>query len=154
MIHMAKRKHGQKKGYLGHRSHGRGNCKNRRGSGNRGGRGLGGVDKHKWSWATKMFGNDYFGKVGFVRPSKVIVVPVTHLYDINQKALLNQLDKKGGKFHFDFEGKVLATGDVTLPLVIRASAWSKNVEKKLSAVGGQISKLESVKPVAATDAKN
>ena len=143
---MGKRKEGQKKGYLGHRSHGRGNVKNRRGSGNRGGRGMAGIDKHKWSWAM-VNDKDYFGKVGFKRPNKVFV-PVTHLYDINQKAMLSQLEKKGGKFHFDFEGKVLATGSVTLPIVVRATSWSKNVEKKLKEAGGEIVKMESHKAKA------
>ena len=139
---MSRRKEGQKKGYLGHRSHGRGNVKNRRGSGNRGGRGMAGVDKHKWSWATKNVGPSYFGKTGFTKPNPSKVVKLVHLYDINQKAVLNKLEKKGGKYHFDFNGKVLATGSVTVPLVIRAASWSKNVEKKLGETGGSISKLE------------
>jgi large subunit ribosomal protein L15 len=138
---MSRRKEGQKKGYLGHRSHGRGNCKNRRGSGNRGGRGMAGVDKHKWSWATKHFGGDYFGKHGFVRQT-TIKVSTVNLYEINQKAVMHQIDKKGGKFHFDFEGKVLGSGQVTMPIVIRAQSWSKSVEKKVGEHGGSISKLE------------
>lgn len=135
-----KRKSRQKKGYLGHRTHGRGNVKNRRGSGNRGGRGKAGMCKHKNSWTAKN-APDYFGKHGFTRPVRKIV-KVTHLYDINQKALVGKLEKKGDKYHFDFKGKVLATGRVTVPLVVRATSWSKSVEKKLGDAGGQISKLE------------
>ncbi len=135
-----KRKAKQKSEYLGHRSHGRGNVKNRRGSGNRGGHGMAGIDKHKWSWAAKN-APDYFGKHGFV-PLGRKDVKVAHLYDINQKALSEKLEKKGGKYHFDFDGKILATGTVTVPLVIRARSWSRNVEKKLAEAGGQISKLE------------
>lgn len=101
---------------------------------------MGGVCKHKNSWITKNV-PDYYGKHGFVRPVKRDV-KVTHLYDINQKALVGKLEKKGDKFHFDFKGKVLATGKVTVPLAIRAEAWSKSVEKKLGDAGGQISKLE------------
>ncbi len=145
---MTKRQGRQKKGYLGHRTHGRGNCKNRRGSGNRGGHGMAGICKHKGTWAAK-YAPGYFGKTGFVKPNPEATVSVTHLYDINQKALGNKLEKKAGKYHFDFEGKVLATGKVTVPLVIRASAWSKNVEKKLTDTGGQISKLEPAKAPAA-----
>jgi large subunit ribosomal protein L15 len=102
---------------------------------------MAGVDKHKWSWAAKHFGSTYFGKNGFVRPGTVRVSTV-NLYEINQKALMHQLEKKGGKFHFDFQGKVLGSGHVTMPLVIRAQSWSKNVEKKVGAHGGSISKLE------------
>lgn len=135
-----KRRSRQKKGYLGHRTHGRGNVKNRRGSGNRGGRGKAGMCKHKNSWLAKN-DKEYFGKHGFTRPVRK-TVKVTHLYDINQKALIGKLEKKGDKYHFDFKGKVLATGKVTVPLVVRATSWSKSVEKKLGDAGGQISKLE------------
>ncbi len=138
---MAKRKERQKKGYLGHRSHGRGNVKNRRGSGNRGGRGKGGMCKHKWSWAVKNVRGCYFGKNGFTRPVGK-TVRVAHLYDINQQALLGKLEKKEGRYAFDFDGKILASGSVTMPLVIRAASWSRNVEEKLKAAGGVISRLE------------
>jgi large subunit ribosomal protein L15 len=137
---MTKRKGRQKRAYLGHRTHGRGNVKNRRGSGNRGGHGMAGICKHKGSWASK-YAKDYFGKSGFVRPVHE-TIDVINLYEINQKAVTNQLEKKGGKYHFDFNGKVLATGVVTVPLSIHASCWSKNVEKKLSESGGEISKLK------------
>jgi large subunit ribosomal protein L15 len=150
VILMTKRKARQKSGYLGHRTHGRGNVKNRRGSGNRGGRGMAGICKHK---GTSKVAVGYFGKVGFVRPVRDAAVRVAHLYDINQKALGNKLEKKGGKYHFDFEGKVLATGAVTVPLVIRATCWSRNVEKKLGEAGGQISKLEPQKAAPAAKAQ-
>ncbi|VVC03665.1 50S ribosomal protein L15 [Candidatus Bilamarchaeum dharawalense] len=138
---MSRRQKGQKSGYLGHRTHGRGNVKNRRGSGNRGGRGMGGACKHKNSWIVKN-APGYFGKTGFVNVTRKGVDTV-NLYEINQKALLNKLEKKDGKYHFDFKGKVLATGDVTVPLSIKALCWSKNVEKKLSEAGGQIVKIEA-----------
>lgn len=137
---VTKRKPRQKSGYLAKRSHGRGNVKNRRGSGNRGGRGKAGMCKHKNSLIVKE-DKKYFGKHGFSNPNKKSV-RVAHLYDINQRALVGKLEKKGDKYHFDFKGKVLATGKVTVPLVIRAEAWSKSVEKKLGDSGGQISKLE------------
>jgi ribosomal protein L18E len=73
---------------------------------------------------------------------------VAHLYDINQKAMLNQLEKKEGKYVFEFDGKILATGSVTLPLAIRAASWSRNVEEKLKAAGGIISKLHEEKKAA------
>ena len=139
---MVQRKQRQKRGYLCHRSHGRGNVKNRRGSGNRGGRGLAGVDKHKWSWAMNI-GPTYFGKHGFVRPNKPDEIDTINLYHINQQALLSKLSKKDGKFHFEFKGKVLATGDVSVPLHIQAYSWSKSVERKLKESGGEIKKLEA-----------
>jgi len=135
-----KRKGTKKKKYLGQRTFGRGNTKNRRGSGNRGGRGMGGIDKHKWSWAMNV-DKDYYGKHGFSRPNSKDV-PEINLYEINRQALLEKLEKKGDKYQFSFEGKVLATGNVTMPLSIKAHAWSKRVEEKLGQKGGEISKLE------------
>ena len=146
---MSKRKSGQKRGYLGHRSHGRGNVKNRRGSGNRGGRGMAGIDKHKWSWAM-VYNKNYFGKFGFSRPNKAPEMKVAHLYEINQQAHLAKLEKKDSKFHFNFDGKILATGAINVPVEIKAAAWSKNVEKKLKECGGSISKLHEEKAAKAS----
>jgi large subunit ribosomal protein L15 len=133
------RKKKQKGKFLGQRSFGRGNTKNRRGAGNRGGRGMGGIDKHKWSWAM-VHDKDYFSRIGFSNPTRKDV-PVVNLYEINQEALKEKLAKKGDKYQFEFKGKILATGKVTVPLSIKAMAWSKNVEKKLTETGGEISKI-------------
>lgn len=134
-----KRKSKKTRKHLGKRSHGRGNVKNRRGAGCRGGRGMGGIDKHKWSWAMNT-DKDYYSKHGFTRPNRKKVKAV-NLYEVNQRALLKKLEKKGDKYLFEFDGKILATGNVTVPLSIKASSWSKNVEKKLKDSGGEISKL-------------
>lgn len=137
---VSRRKTVRKKKYRGLRFHGAGNVKNRRGSGNRGGRGNAGLHKHKFSWITKN-DPDYFGKSGFTRPnatsSKVI-----NLYDIDRKAITNQLEKKDGKYYFEFSGKVLATGSLSVPVKIKALAWSKNAEEKIKKVGAEITKLE------------
>ncbi len=139
MIFM-KRQKKQKGKFLAKRTHGRGNTKNRRGGGNRGGRGMAGVDKHKWSWAMNI-DSLYFSKCGFASPNKKNIKKV-NLYEINQKAVTEKLEKKGDKFQFAFKGKILGTGNVTVPLSIKAISWSKAVEKKLSETGGEISKLE------------
>src|SRR5271157_2775126 len=142
----ARRKSKQKSGYLGRRRFGCGDVKNKRGSGNRGGRGNAGMCKHKSTWAVK-YAPGYFGKLGFVNPTTKSI-PVFHLYDINQQALTNRLQKKGGKFYFEFVGKILSTGRVTVPLHIKAISWSKNVEEKLKQAGGMIEKLGEQKPAA------
>ncbi len=136
MARTPKRKHKLR----GQRTHGRGNTKNGRGNGNRGGCGLAGVDKHKWSWAMNI-DSTYFSKCGFSPPSRK-KVPVVHLYEINQKAVLEKLEKSGSKFKFEFKGKILGTGKVTVPLAIKAGSWSKSVEKKVTEAGGEITKLE------------
>ncbi|MEK6978817.1 MAG: uL15 family ribosomal protein [Candidatus Micrarchaeota archaeon] len=137
----SRRKPTKKCKQLGNRFFGRGNVKNRRGSGNRGGRGNAGLHKHKFSWIT-VYDPDYFGKFGFHRPQGVCTkVPVVHLYDIDRKIVLGQLEKKDGKFAFSFEGKVLSTGKINHAVIIKALAWSKNCEEKVKKMGGEISKI-------------
>jgi len=141
---VSRRKPKQKSGYLGRRHFGAGDVKNRRGSGNRGGRGNAGMCKHKGTWAAK-YAPGYFGKHGFVNPTKRSV-PVSHLYEINQKAVTGRLERREGRFYYEFEGKILATGMVSVPLMIRASSWSRKVEEKLKQSGGAIEKMESPAP--------
>lgn len=140
---MVKRKKRRNKKYLGLRSHGRGNIKRGRGAGTRGGVGKAGLCKHKGTWLA-VNDKDYFGRSarGFVNPAKKPRIDVAHLFDINQRALLGKLDKKGDKYLFEFKGKILATGKITVPLNIKALEWSKRTEEKIKASGGEISKLE------------
>jgi len=143
VILMRKRKSKKTRKYLGKRSHGAGDVKNRRGSGNRGGRGMAGMAKHRWTTTTNMDRDSktkYFSKNGFTNPRKS-KTDVINLYQINQMAVLGQLKKSGNKHLFEFNGKVLATGKVTTALLIKASSWSKNVEKKLKENDGEISQI-------------
>lgn len=140
---MAKRKPKSTGKYRGMRTHGAGNTKNRRGSGNRGGRGMAGMCKHKFTWVTK-YAKGYFGKRGFVKPLHRIT-PVVHLFEINRKALLNQLEKKDGRFYFEFKGKVLGTGELNVPVLIKALSWSKKAEAKVRKLNGELVKLEKEK---------
>ncbi len=80
---MGKRPAKQKSKFLGRKRFGRGNIKNRRGSGNRGGRGAAGLHKHKYSWVTR-YDPDYFGKHGFSRPNRKSV-DVINLYFIEKR---------------------------------------------------------------------
>lgn len=144
---VTRRKSTKKSKWLGHRSFGVGNCKNRRGSGNRGGFGNAGMCKHKGTWVAK-YEPDYYGKHGFVRPNAK-KMDVVHLFDIDRQALLGKLEKKDGKFKFSFDGKVLSTGNVNHPLSISAKCWSKNAEKKVKDAGGEFLSIKpAAKPVA------
>jgi len=134
------RKQKQKRKKLGNRVFGKGDRKNCRGNGNRGGCGNAGICKHKGTWAAK-YAPGYFGKHGFSNPTKR-VVPVAHLYSINHDALLGKLQMKGKQHYFEFRGKILATGNVDHPLLIKALSWSKKVEEKLKSAGGAIEKFE------------
>ena len=136
-----KRKPKQKKKRLGERTFGKGNTKNKRGAGNRGGKGNAGLAKHKFSWVTAN-DPDYFGTYGFVRPNRK-EIDVLNLFELNQKAILGKLEKKGNKFYFEFKGKILGSGAVSVPLVIKALGWSKNAEEKVKKAGGEFTKLDS-----------
>ena len=141
---VSRRKPRQKSKYLGRRRFGGGDVKNNRGSGNRGGRGNAGRCKHKGTWIA-VYAKNYFGKYGFVSPTTKDI-PVAHLFDINQRALANKLEKKGDRYYFDFKGKILSTGVVNVPLLIRASCWSKRTEEKVKLAGGAMEKLVVLAP--------
>jgi len=141
---VSRRKPKQKRAFLGRRRFGKGDVKNSRGSGNKGGKGNAGRCKHKGTWVA-VYAPGYFGKYGFANPNGT-KIPVFHLFDINQKAVCGKLEKKEGKFQFEFKGKVLSTGSATVPLSIKAFSWSKRVEEKLKAAGGSIEKLPIQNP--------
>ena len=69
-------------------------------------------------------------------------LPVVHLFELNMKASRNELEKKEGKFFFQFPGKVLATGVISFPLSVKAVQWSKRAEEKIKAAGGEIASIE------------
>ena len=135
-----RRKERKKKKYLGTRSFGRGNVKNGRGAGQRGGRGKAGICKHKWSWAVK-YSPGYFHKHGFSRPVKPEELPTINLFEINQLAIKGKLKKSGDNYYFEWKGKVLGTGNLTHKVDIKAFKWSKRVEEKLKQSGSSISQL-------------
>lgn len=143
-----RRKERQKKKYLGHRSFGRGNVKNRRGSGNRGGRGKAGRDKHKFTWITAK-SPGYFGRDRFYPVNSPPPMPVLHLYEVQQNATAGRLEQQGGNYRVEFQGKVLSTGKISVPVSIRALAWSKRCEEKIKKSGGSIEKIEKIGKIAA-----
>jgi large subunit ribosomal protein L15 len=136
---VSRRKPKQKSKYLGRRHFGAGDVKNKRGSGNRGGRGNAGRCKHKGTWVA-VYAPGYFGKYGFANPNTKDI-PVSHLFEINQRAITNRLQKREGRYYFEFEGKILGDGAISVPILIKAFAWSKKTEEKVKQAGGQMEKL-------------
>lgn len=134
-----KRKRKQKKKYLGKRTFGKGDVKNQRGAGNRGGRGNAGRNKHKFTWVTK-YAPGYFGRDRFTHISRRRI-PVLHLYEIQQQATNGTLKPKEGKYSIEFKGKVLSTGRLSVAVTIKALAWSKRCEEKVKNAGGTLEKI-------------
>ncbi len=130
-------------------THGYGSKKKHRGAGHRGGVGMAGTGKRadqKKPSILKEFGNAYYGKHGFHRPSKVI----DKLKGIN----LGQIDlhfdnylaqnfviKEGNTYMLDVAAlgyqKVLGTGSLTHKVKIKARAFSASAVEKITAAGGE-----------------
>ncbi len=133
----------------GSRTAGAGSHKKNRGKGNRGGRGMAGTHKGKWSWVTKN-APDYFGREkGFKRPVDNSV-SIINLYELDER-IGELLDggvakKKGGKVEIDVTKinceKVLGKGKVTAPLIVKAPSFSALAKKKIEAAGGEAVSLE------------
>jgi len=132
--------------FNGTRNHGKGNTKNRRGKGGKGGWGRAGMHKHRFTYITA-YEPDFFGVHGFASIKKGRFTTV-NLYAIEQLAVLGKLEKREGKSYFEFQGKVLGTGVITKPVVVKALAFSENAAKKIAAAGGSTSTFEP-----ATDGK-
>jgi len=105
-----------------------------------------GRHKHGWTYVIKYEPN-YFGKRGFTSPRslrrKENVINVGELEEVAEKlASAGMLIEKNGKPFIDLEKlgytKLLGEGEITKPLVVRISSYSKTADEKLQSVGGQI----------------
>ena len=135
---MAKRQGNRNRKFNGSRNHGKGNAKNRRGKGGKGGWGRAGMHKHRFSYVTRYERHfmRHGGRHGFVNPNASPGVPVINLYEIDQLARSGKIEKREGKLTFDFNGKVLGTGSITVPIAVRALSFSGRAKDKLKAAGG------------------
>lgn len=126
----------------GSRTHGWGRVGQHRAGGSRGGHGKAGFHKHKWSYVIK-YEPDYFGKKGFTSPKsvrqKVNVINVGVLDEMAEKLSTR---KERDKFFIDLESlgytKLLGTGNVTKPLIVKVPSCSSSATEKIKEAGGQI----------------
>jgi large subunit ribosomal protein L15 len=112
--------------------------------GEKGGRKVG-RHKHLWSWVQKYEPN-YFGKRGFKPPSSRTTINTINISQLDQ--LIDklthekQLTKKQGKTYIDLGThgyqKLLATGKLTKPILVKVDSYSENAAKKIEEAGGQI----------------
>ncbi|MDI6806756.1 MAG: uL15 family ribosomal protein [Candidatus Aenigmarchaeota archaeon] len=120
--------------------------KRRRGAGRRGGRGLAGLHKHKWTYTVK-YTPEHFGKRGFV-PPKVVMKPIKainleELDKIAEKLVEQKLaEKVDNKIKINLQKigyeRVLGGGKVTKPLIIETKYFSRKAKEKLEASGGGV----------------
>ncbi|MEM4368578.1 MAG: uL15m family ribosomal protein [Candidatus Anstonellales archaeon] len=137
---MVVRKRKKKIKLRGNRTHGKGNTKNKRGKGSSGGKGNAGYLETKWTWTVK-YDPDRFGKHGFNSIYAKKKMKTITLSAINTMIEKNELKKEKDKYLFEFDGKVLATGEVYYPVLIKAKAFSKGVKEKVEKNNGQIEKF-------------
>ncbi|MEM0475281.1 MAG: uL15m family ribosomal protein [Candidatus Norongarragalinales archaeon] len=131
-----------KKKFLGNRTHGGGNVKNRRGKGNKGGVGRAGFHKHKRMLAIKL--GLVRGEKGFVNPRRA--AGRGRLKEINLAQIQAQIDagKHGaaapgadGVYSISLPGfKVLSSGVLKSRIAIRAARFSGKAKQKIVAAGG------------------
>jgi len=109
------------------RKTGHGHKKKQRGAGNRGGRGVCGLMKHKRSLDTKnQTPKDYHLK------PKSQKVPVINLSQLNIIA-----EKEGSKTIDVSNCKVLGKGNLSKPLTIKALTFSRKAVEKITKAGGK-----------------
>ena len=132
----------------GSRTHGYGQIGQHRAGGGRGGHGKAGYDKHKWTYVIK-HEPDYWLKKGFVSTrtlgKSVNIINVGKLDDLaNRLESEKKLEKKDKKIFLDLESlgfdKLLGTGKVSKPMVVKVASFSEAASQKLEEAGGEILK--------------
>ncbi len=149
----------------GSRTHGGGTHKNRRGAGNRGGRGNAGRSKHQ------IHGQEPLGKHGFTRPPVVQrEVREVDLQTLDERApefaAAGLAEATDGGYRLDardvVEGgheadvvKVLGRGQARRALYVTADAFSETARARIEAAGGEATlseRAEAERAAAAEDA--
>jgi large subunit ribosomal protein L15 len=130
--------------YRGSRTCGGGTHKNRRGAGNRGGRGRAGINAHHFVKWYKEMGGPVFGKDGFSNSSQitVTVMDVGIIDQIIPSLLAQGIAKNEGDAIVINTAdiginKVLGSGKVTKKLNISAQAFSESAKIKIEKMGGK-----------------
>ena len=132
----------------GSRTHGWGQVGQHRARGGRGGTGKAGLDKHKWTYVIK-HDPTYWEKKGFVSArtlSKTVkIINVGKLDDLADRLESEKkLERKEKKIFLDLErlgyDKLLGTGDVVKPMLVKVASCSESASRKLEEAGGAILK--------------
>lgn len=136
---MARRVKASKRKHYGNRTFGKGNKKNNRGKGSRGGVGRGGYHKNKWMHTLKTEGPSQT-EPGFVNQARkhVAVVPLSRLAAQIQSGKFAQTQ---GAYGIDVTGKktfvkVLGNGPFPFKAAIKANAFSAGAKERIEKAGG------------------
>jgi large subunit ribosomal protein L15 len=125
----------------GSRTQGWGRVGQHRRTGSKGRRNAG---RHKalWSYVIK-YEPDYYSKVGFTSPKSLREgVKIINVGTLNGIAAKISTEKQEDKTVVDLAAlgytKLLGTGRVTKPLIIRVASCSKSAAEKIKSAGGQV----------------
>ncbi|MGB9960515.1 MAG: uL15 family ribosomal protein [Candidatus Bathyarchaeales archaeon] len=125
----------------GSRTQGYGRVGQHRKSGSKGMRKVG-RHKHGWSYVIK-YEPEYFGKKGFTSPKSLRrQIKVINVGELDEMAEKLKETEKEGKIFVNLESlgytKLLGTGKVTKPLVVKVPLCSKSAAEKIKEAGGQV----------------
>jgi len=137
---MQKRKSRRNRKFFGSRSHGKGNVKNKRGSGCKGGVGRAGMHKHRFSYATT-YDREWVahgGRRGFANPTAK-KFKVLNVYQIEDMIKSGELKTLGASkvFTLEFNGRILAQGDLNHAVEVRALYATESAIEKIKNAGGK-----------------
>src|SRR3989344_6920970 len=130
----------------GGHTHGWGSKKKHRGSGNRGGKGMAGTGKRADQLKPSIWGERYFGKLGFKKKGIVRDInPINIIFlEENYENMLNdkQASKEGDIIIIDLNNigynKLLRKGKVTRKFKITTDYASAAAVEKISNAGGEV----------------
>ncbi len=142
---MVVRQRKKKNRLRGQRSHGKGDTKNKRGAGCRGGRGNAGSKKHKRFNHMDRFGTKRKLKTKQLRRQRP-ELKVINLDDLNARLqkleMQNKLEKEAGFVLVDGEkmdlDKLLSRGTLTFKVKVKNLGLSKKAIEKIEAAQGQV----------------
>lgn len=119
--------------YLGTRRWGKGNIKNARGKGDRGGVGKGGT-KHKWTWVTA-HAPETIRNVGFTpwHRKKMKEITLERIDRMIRSTKESTLELK--------DYKVLSNGSLSRAVTIKAGGFSEGAMEKIKSAGGEAVKI-------------
>ncbi len=138
---MVVRKRRKKNTLRGNRVHGKGDTKNKRGAGCRGGRGRAGSHKHKFTkyWKT-------FGKYGTLKVKKTLIgINISDLVEKLPKLVsAKKIEQEKGAYIIDGKklkfDKILGRGKLTEQLIIKNLEVSQKAAEIIENAGGTIEK--------------
>jgi len=139
--------------HRGSRTCGWGQIGQHRKTGAKGGHGMTGRHKHKWTWVLR-YDRDYFGKHGFYRPNRREIRAINL---IQLSTLVENLEREGklktmnDKPFINLKelgvDKLIARGKISRPILVAVESWTEKAEKLIKDAGGELVKPEEVKGV-------